>query len=36
MKKLIEVIRAMFAIDEEDTYIPDIYNVQQFSTNGLF
>ena len=34
MKKIIAILRAMLA--DETPYIPDVYNVQAFGTNGLF
>lgn len=34
MKKIIAILRAM--LNEEDTYIPDVYGVQSFGANGLF
>ena len=36
MKKIIEIVRAMFAVDENDTFVPDVYGVQSFGANGLF
>ena len=36
MKKIVEIVRALFAIDENDTFVPDVYGVQSFSANGLF
>ena len=36
MKKFIEIVRSMFAVDETDTFIPDVYGVQSFGANGLF
>ena len=36
MKKIIEIVRAIFAIDEDDTFVSDVYGVQSFGANGLF
>ena len=36
MKKIIEIVRALFAVDENDTFVPDVYGVQSFGANGLF
>lgn len=36
MKKIVEIVRTLFAIDENDTFVPDVYGVQSFGANGLF
>ena len=35
MKKIVAILSALFG-SNEDTYIPDVYNVQAFGANGLF
>lgn len=35
MKKIVAILSALFD-SNEDTYIPDVYNVQAFGANGLF
>lgn len=34
MKKIIEMLSKLFA--DETIYLPDVYGVQSFGTNGLF